>query len=50
VQQRSRADLELVADGRLTPVLEHRYPLEEVPEALRRQGEFHGRGKTVVLP
>jgi len=54
VQERSRADLELLAglvtDGRLVPEMVDRYPLEGAPEALRRQGEFHARGKSVVVP
>lgn len=52
--RRSTADLELLRDlvvaGRLRPVLDRRYRLDEVAEALRRQGEFHARGKSVVLP
>lgn len=47
-----RADLEALAeymaDGRLSPVIGRSYPLEEVPEALRRWTEGHARGKTVI--
>jgi NADPH:quinone reductase-like Zn-dependent oxidoreductase len=44
------ADLkELVEAGKLTPVIDRRYPLSEVPEALRHQGEGHPRGKIVVV-
>ncbi|GAB4005589.1 hypothetical protein GCM10029992_53930 [Glycomyces albus] len=47
-----RADLEVLAeylaDGRLSPVIGRSYPLEEVPEALRRWAEGHARGKTVI--
>jgi NADPH:quinone reductase-like Zn-dependent oxidoreductase len=44
------ADLkELVEAGKLTPVIDRRYPLTEVPEALRHQGEGHPRGKIVVV-
>lgn len=47
-----RADLEVLAeylsDGRLSPVIGRSYPLEEVPEALRRWTEGHARGKTVI--
>jgi NADPH:quinone reductase-like Zn-dependent oxidoreductase len=40
---------ELVEAGKLTPVIDRRYPLTEVPEALRHQGEGHPRGKIVVV-
>lgn len=44
------ADLkELVEAGKLTPVIDRRYPLTEVPEALRHQGEGHPRGKIVIV-
>lgn len=44
------ADLkELVEAGKLTPVIDRRYPLPEVPEALRHQGEGHPRGKIIVV-
>jgi NADPH:quinone reductase-like Zn-dependent oxidoreductase len=38
----------LAESGRLTPVIDRRYELSEVPEALRYQGEGHARGKIVV--
>jgi NADPH:quinone reductase-like Zn-dependent oxidoreductase len=48
----SRADLvllrELLESGKLSPVIDRRYPLSEVPEALRQQGSGHARGKTVI--
>lgn len=54
VASRSTADqawlAEQVAAGRLEPLIEQRWSLEEVPEALRRQGEFHARGKSLVIP
>ncbi len=54
VASRNRADLELLAglveSGQLTPVLDRRWSLEEAAEALRVQGEFHARGKSVVIP
>lgn len=40
----------LAGTGAITPVIERRWPLAEVAEALRVQGEFHGRGKHVVVP
>lgn len=54
VATQSTADLavlaEMVDDGRLTPVMEHRWSLDDAAEALRVQGEFHARGKSVVIP
>ena len=54
VAGRSTADLEqladLVARGLVRPVMERRFPLDQAPEALRIQGEFHARGKSVVVP
>jgi NADPH:quinone reductase-like Zn-dependent oxidoreductase len=50
--QRSRADLvaitELCEAGKLVPVIDRRYPLKEVPEALRYLGEGHAKGKLVI--
>ncbi len=42
--------VELVEAGLVAPVIEHRRPLTEAADALRVQGEFHARGKTVLLP
>jgi NADPH:quinone reductase-like Zn-dependent oxidoreductase len=39
---------ELVEAGKARPVLERRYPLSEVAEALRHVGEGHSQGQTVV--
>ena len=54
VASRNRADLEylidLVARGQVTPVMDRRWALADAPEALRVQGEFHARGKSVVIP
>ena len=54
VASRSRSDLEflagLAASGQLTPVMDRRWPLAEAAEALRVQGEFHARGKSVIIP
>ena len=39
---------ELVEAGKLLPVIDRRYALNDVPEALRHQGEGHARGKSVI--
>jgi NADPH:quinone reductase-like Zn-dependent oxidoreductase len=39
---------ELVEAGKLVPVIDRRYALSDVPEALRHQGEGHARGKSVI--
>ncbi len=48
----SAADLdrltEMVGSGAVIPVLDRTYPLDQVAEALRRQGAGHARGKTVL--
>jgi NADPH:quinone reductase-like Zn-dependent oxidoreductase len=50
--QRNRKDLvhitELCESGKVVPVIDRRYPLSEVPEALRYLGEGHVRGKVVI--
>jgi NADPH:quinone reductase-like Zn-dependent oxidoreductase len=38
----------LIEAGKVVPVIDRRYPLEEVPEALRYYGEGHSRGKVVI--
>jgi NADPH:quinone reductase-like Zn-dependent oxidoreductase len=52
VVKHSREDLivlkELVEAGRVTPIIDRRYELSEVPDALRHQGEGHTRGKIVI--
>jgi NADPH:quinone reductase-like Zn-dependent oxidoreductase len=52
VVKHTREDLgvlkELVEAGRLAPVIDTRYELTEVPDALRHQGEGHTRGKIVI--
>lgn len=54
IASRSTADqgwlVEQVAAGRLAPLIEQRWSLEDAPEVLRRQGEFHARGKSLVIP
>jgi NADPH:quinone reductase-like Zn-dependent oxidoreductase len=48
----NKADLvvlqELLEAGTITPVIDRRYKLSELPEALRYLGEGHARGKIVV--
>ena len=48
----NKADLnimrELIESGKVTPVIDRRYNLDEVPEAIRYQGEGHARGKVVI--
>jgi len=39
---------ELIAAGKLVNVIDRRYPLSEVPEALRYLGEGRSRGKVVI--
>jgi NADPH:quinone reductase-like Zn-dependent oxidoreductase len=40
---------ELLATGKVIPVIDKRYPLREVPEALRHLGTGHARGKVVIM-
>jgi len=39
---------ELMATGKVTPVIDRRYKLSEVPEAVRYLEERHARGKVVI--
>lgn len=39
---------ELIESGRITPVIDRTYPLNDTPEALRYLEEGHARGKVVV--
>ena len=39
---------ELFAAGKVVPVIDRRYPLSEVPEALRYLEEGHAKGKVVI--
>jgi NADPH:quinone reductase-like Zn-dependent oxidoreductase len=52
IVRHNQADLavlkELVEAGKVTPVIDRRYRLRDVPEALRYQGEGHSRGKIVI--
>jgi len=40
--------IELFEAGKVVPVIDRRYPLSEVPEALRYLEEGHARGKVVI--
>jgi len=39
---------ELLEAGKVVPVIDRRYPLSEVPEALRYFGKGHAKGKVVI--
>jgi NADPH:quinone reductase-like Zn-dependent oxidoreductase len=39
---------ELMRAGKVTPVIDRRYSLSEVPEAFRYLGEGHARGKVII--
>jgi NADPH:quinone reductase-like Zn-dependent oxidoreductase len=39
---------DLMATGKLTPVIDKRYGLSEVPEAIRYLEAGHARGKVVI--
>jgi NADPH:quinone reductase-like Zn-dependent oxidoreductase len=39
---------DLIETGKITPVIDRTYPLNEVPEALRYQEEGRARGKIVI--
>ena len=39
---------ELLEAGKVIPVIDRRYPLSEVPEAIRYLEEGHARGKVVI--
>ncbi len=53
IARRSKEDLtilrELMATGKVTPVIDKRYRLSEVPEAIRYLEEGHARGKVVIM-
>lgn len=40
----------LVADGKVKPIIDRRFPLAEVAEALRYVDDGHARGKVMVVP
>ena len=39
---------ELLQDGKMRSVIDRRYELSQVPDALRYLGEGHARGKVVI--
>ena len=39
---------ELIESGKVTPVIDRTYPLDETPEAFRYLEEGHARGKVVI--
>jgi NADPH:quinone reductase-like Zn-dependent oxidoreductase len=45
-------DLAVLADlmqaGKVTPVIDRRFPLNEVPAAIRYSEEGHARGKIII--
>ncbi|TAM52983.1 MAG: NAD(P)-dependent alcohol dehydrogenase [Acidobacteria bacterium] len=41
--------VDLVASGKVTPVIDRRYPLREVPEAIRYLEAGHARGKVIIV-
>ena len=40
---------ELVASGKVTPVIDRRYALREVPDAIRYLEAGHARGKVIIV-
>jgi NADPH:quinone reductase-like Zn-dependent oxidoreductase len=48
----SQEDLEIIKElfeaGKVTPIIDRRYPLSEVPEAIRYLEAGHARGKVVI--
>jgi NADPH:quinone reductase-like Zn-dependent oxidoreductase len=41
--------VELCQEGKISTVIDRRYPLSEVPQALQYLGEGHAKGKVVVV-
>jgi NADPH:quinone reductase-like Zn-dependent oxidoreductase len=52
IAKRKKEDLntlkEYLETGKITPVIDRTYPLQEVPEAMRYLGTLHARGKVVI--
>lgn len=50
----NRKDLTILRDymatGKITPVIDRRYPLSEAADAFRYMAEGHARGKVVIVP
>jgi NADPH:quinone reductase-like Zn-dependent oxidoreductase len=40
----------LIRDGKLRPVIDRRYPLDQIVDALRWVEDGHARGKVIVTP
>jgi NADPH:quinone reductase-like Zn-dependent oxidoreductase len=53
VVRHNREDLgvlkELVEAGKVAPIIDRRYALSDVPDALRYQGDGHARGKIIIV-
>jgi NADPH:quinone reductase-like Zn-dependent oxidoreductase len=45
-----RTITQLIAEGKVKPVIDRRYPLGEIVEALRWVDDGHARGKVIVTP
>jgi NADPH:quinone reductase-like Zn-dependent oxidoreductase len=39
---------ELAQTGKIAPVIDRRYSLSDVPDALQYQGEGHAKGKVII--
>lgn len=54
ISSASTADVEILArlmeQGEITPVVDRRYPLTDVADAMRYIEEGHARGKVIVTP
>ena len=40
----------LIADGKVKPVIDRRFTLDQIVEALRHVDDGHARGKVIVTP
>jgi NADPH:quinone reductase-like Zn-dependent oxidoreductase len=41
---------DLIAEGKVRPTIDRRYPLDQVVDALRWVDDGHARGKVLVIP